>query len=96
LCIARALAAAPDVLLLDEPCSALDPIATAQIEDLLIALKEQCAIVIVTHNLQQAARVADDTAFLLQGRLVEFAGTRQLFVNPAQRETQAYVTGRFG
>jgi phosphate transport system ATP-binding protein len=96
LCIARALAANPEVLLLDEPCSALDPIATAKIEALLADLKSECTIVIVTHNLQQAARVSEYTAFLLDGQLVEFATTRDLFVTPRSERTEAYVTGRFG
>lgn len=96
LCIARALAANPEILLLDEPCSALDPIATAKIEALLMDLKSECTIVIVTHNLQQAARVSEHTAFLLDGQLVEFATTRDLFVRPRDEKTEAYVTGRFG
>jgi phosphate transport system ATP-binding protein len=96
LCIARALAVDPEVLLLDEPCSALDPIATAKIEDLIFQLKGSCTIVIVTHNMQQAARVADNTGFFLLGRLVEFASTTVIFKNPAKQETEDYVTGRFG
>ena len=96
LCIARALANRPDVLLMDEPCSALDPIATAKIEELIVELKREYTIVIVTHNMQQAARVSDRTAFLEAGRLVEFAETRTLFTNPAQARTEAYITGRFG
>jgi phosphate transport system ATP-binding protein len=96
LCIARALAVNPEVLLLDEPCSALDPIATAKIEDLLLAIKEQCTIVIVTHNMQQAARVADTTGFFLMGRLIEFDKTEVIFKNPAKKETEDYITGRFG
>jgi phosphate transport system ATP-binding protein len=96
LCIARALAVNPEVLLLDEPCSALDPIATAKIEDLLVGLKEQCTIVIVTHNMQQAARVADTTGFFLLGRLIEHDKTDIVFKNPAKRETEDYITGRFG
>jgi phosphate transport system ATP-binding protein len=96
LCIARALAVDPEVLLLDEPCSALDPIATAKIEDLIFQLKGSCTIVIVTHNMQQAARVADNTGFFLLGRLVEFASTTVIFKNPAKKETEDYVTGRFG
>ena len=96
LCIARALAVNPEVLLLDEPCSALDPIATAKIEDLLVTLKEQCTIVIVTHNMQQAARVADTTGFFLMGRLIEHDKTDVIFKNPARRETEDYITGRFG
>jgi phosphate transport system ATP-binding protein len=96
LCIARALAVDPEVLLLDEPCSALDPIATAKIEDLLFALKRNCTIVIVTHNMQQAARVAEHTGFFLMGRLIEFDQTRVLFTKPGRKETEDYITGRFG
>jgi len=96
LCIARALAVNPEVLLLDEPCSALDPIATAKIEDLLLAIKDQCTIVIVTHNMQQAARVADTTGFFLMGKLIEFDKTEVIFKNPAKKETEDYITGRFG
>jgi phosphate transport system ATP-binding protein len=96
LCIARALAVDPEVLLLDEPCSALDPIATSKIEDLLFTLKTQCTIVIVTHNMQQAARVADKTGFFLLGRLIEFDKTDVIFKNPSKKETEDYITGRFG
>jgi len=96
LCIARALAVDPEVLLLDEPCSALDPIATAKIEELLFSLKENCTLVIVTHNMQQAARVAEFTGFFLLGRLVEFNRTEVIFERPAKRETEDYITGRFG
>jgi phosphate transport system ATP-binding protein len=96
LCIARALAVEPEVLLLDEPCSALDPIATAKIEELLFSLKPSCTIVIVTHNMQQAARVADHTGFFLLGRLIEFDETKTLFKKPARKETEDYITGRFG
>jgi phosphate transport system ATP-binding protein len=96
LCIARALANRPEVLLMDEPCSALDPIATARVEELIFELKRDYTIVIVTHNMQQAARVSDRTAFLEAGRLVEFAETRTLFTNPARPRTEAYITGRFG
>jgi phosphate transport system ATP-binding protein len=96
LCIARALAVNPEVLLLDEPCSALDPIATAKIEELMFGLKDQCTMVIVTHNMQQAARVADFTGFFLLGRLIEFDQTDVIFKNPARRETEDYITGRFG
>ncbi len=96
LCIARGLAVNPEVLLLDEPCSALDPIATAKIEDLLVGLKDQCTIVIVTHNMQQAARVADNTGFFLLGRLIEHDRTDVIFKNPSKRETEDYITGRFG
>jgi phosphate transport system ATP-binding protein len=96
LCIARALAVDPEVLLLDEPCSALDPISTAKIEELLFVLKKQCTIVIVTHNMQQAARVADYTGFFLMGKLIEFDETKQMFTKPAKKETEDYITGRFG
>ena len=96
LCIARALAVNPEVLLLDEPCSALDPIATAKIEDLIFQLKSSCTIVIVTHNMQQAARVAEYTGFFLLGKLIEFDSTTVIFKTPAKRETEDYVTGRFG
>jgi phosphate transport system ATP-binding protein len=96
LCIARALAVDPEVLLLDEPCSALDPIATAKIEDLLLSLRHQCTQVIVTHNMQQAARVADFTGFFLLGRLIEFNETAIIFKSPSQRQTEDYITGRFG
>src|SRR5580692_7454057 len=96
LCIARALAVDPEVLLLDEPCSALDPIATAKIEELIFELKKDCTIVIVTHNMQQAARVADNTGFFLLGKLIEFGPTRTIFYKPAKKETEDYVTGRFG
>jgi phosphate transport system ATP-binding protein len=96
LCIARALAVDPEVLLLDEPCSALDPIATAKIEDLLFTLKDQCTIVIVTHNMQQAARVADRTGFFLLGKLIEYNTTEIIFKTPAKQETEDYITGRFG
>ncbi len=96
LCIARALAVDPEVLLLDEPSSALDPIATAKIEDLLFTIKESCTVVIVTHNMQQAARVADYTGFFLLGRFIEFNRTEALFKTPARKETEDYITGRFG
>jgi len=96
LCIARALAVDPEVILLDEPCSALDPVSTAKIEELLFQLKENCTIVIVTHNMQQAARVSDFTAFMLIGELIEFNPTPQLFTTPADPRTEAYITGRFG
>lgn len=96
LCIARALAVQPEVLLLDEPCSALDPIATAKIEDLLFDLKDRYTIVIVTHNMQQAARVADYTAFMYLGELVEFGATKAIFENPEKELTEKYITGRFG
>jgi phosphate transport system ATP-binding protein len=96
LCIARALAVRPEILLMDEPASALDPIATQRIEELIFRLKQQYTIVIVTHNLQQAARVSDVTAFFWLGRLVETGPTAQIFTNPAQKLTEDYVTGRFG
>jgi len=96
LCIARALANQPEVLLLDEPCSALDPIATQRIEELLYELKRDLTIVIVTHNLQQAARVSDTTAFFYLGRLVEYDTTERIFTSPRQEQTEAYITGRFG
>ena len=96
LCIARALAVEPEVILMDEPCSALDPIATARIEALVHELKDRYTIVIVTHNMQQAARVSDYTAFLYLGRLIEFGPTQQIFTNPRQKETEDYITGRFG
>ncbi|MBI3595641.1 MAG: phosphate ABC transporter ATP-binding protein [Nitrospirae bacterium] len=96
LCIARALAVEPEVLLLDEPCSALDPIATARIEELLLDLKKSYTIVIVTHNMQQAARVSDSTGFFLLGELIEFGETREIFTNPKDRKTEDYITGRFG
>jgi phosphate transport system ATP-binding protein len=96
LCIARAIAVEPEVLLMDEPCSALDPIATAKIEELMAELKASYTIVIVTHNMQQAARVSDYTGFLLLGELAEFGVTRQLFTNPRDKRTEDYITGRFG
>ena len=96
LCIARALAIHPEALLMDEPCSALDPVATAKIEDLIFELKKGMTIVIVTHNMQQAARVAEYTAFMYLGRLVEFDRTRNLFEKPAEELTENYITGRFG
>ena len=96
LCIARALAVEPEVLLLDEPCSALDPISTAKIEELLVELKSLTTIVIVTHNMQQAARVSDFTAFLLNGQIIEFNPTPHLFTTPSDPRTEAYITGRFG
>jgi phosphate transport system ATP-binding protein len=96
LCIARALAAEPEVLLMDEPCSALDPVATAKIESLVAELKSQYTLVIVTHNMQQAGRVADNTAFLYLGKLVEVGPTEELFERPKERLTEQYITGRFG
>ncbi len=96
LCIARAIAAEPEVLLMDEPCSALDPIATGKVEELIYELRGKYTLVIVTHNMQQAARVSDYTAFMYLGRLVEYGPTNSIFVNPHLKETEAYVTGRFG
>ncbi len=96
LCIARALAVQPEILLMDEPTSALDPKATARVEDLISELRGRYTIVIVTHNMQQAARVSDLTAFFYEGLLIEFGATEQLFTNPAQKQTEAYITGRFG
>jgi len=96
LCIARALAVEPEVILMDEPASALDPISTAKIEELIYELKRNYTIVIVTHNMQQAARVSDETGFFLNGRLVEFSETKKLFTAPTKRETEDYITGRFG
>ncbi len=96
LCIARAIAVEPEVLLMDEPCSALDPIATARIEELIQDLKREYTIVIVTHNLQQAARVSDSTAFLYLGKLVEFDKTEKIFTTPSSKQTEDYITGRFG
>src|ERR1700728_293820 len=94
LCVARALAVEPEVLLMDEPCSALDPISTARIEELLLELKSGYTIVIVTHNMQQAARTADFTSFMYQGDLIEFGDTNHIFTNPTRRETEDYITGR--
>ncbi len=96
LCIARVLAVQPEVLLMDEPCSALDPISTANIEDLIIELKKDYSIVIVTHNMQQAARISDKTGFFLSGRLIEFSKTSDIFENPRDKRTEDYITGRFG
>jgi phosphate transport system ATP-binding protein len=96
LCIARALAVEPDVILMDEPCSALDPIATAKIEDLINELKKEYTVVIVTHNMQQAARISDFTGFMYLGELIEFGRTRQVFENPKEDLTERYITGRFG
>jgi len=96
LCIARALAVEPEVILFDEPCSAIDPIATAKIEDLIQELKQIYTVVIVTHNMQQAARVSDNTAFMMLGELIEFDKTERIFTNPSQKLTEDYITGRFG
>jgi phosphate transport system ATP-binding protein len=96
LCIARALAVEPEVILFDEPCSALDPISTSKIEDLMIELKQKYTLVIVTHNMQQAARVSDHTAFFLYGKLIEFGETNQIFKKPNEKSTEDYIIGRFG
>jgi phosphate transport system ATP-binding protein len=96
LCIARAIAVEPDVILLDEPCSALDPIATAKIEELMLELKESYTLIVVTHNMQQASRVSDYTAFLYLGELIEYQETEKLFINPIMKQTEDYITGRFG
>ncbi|OJV26400.1 MAG: phosphate ABC transporter ATP-binding protein [Verrucomicrobia bacterium 61-8] len=96
LCIARAIANRPEVLLMDEPCSALDPIATAKVEDLIHELKKEFTIVIVTHNMQQATRCSDKTAFFYLGKLIEFDETQKIFTNPSEKQTEDYITGRFG
>jgi len=96
LCIARALAVDPQIVLMDEPCSALDPIATAKIEELIHDLKREYTIVIVTHNMQQAGRCSDHTAFFYLGRLIEFGPTSKIFSNPGEKQTEDYITGRFG
>ena len=96
LCIARVVAVAPHIVLLDEPCSSLDPVATQRIEQLMIQLRDKYTIVIVTHNMQQAARVSHDTAFMLLGELIEFDKTEKIFTNPSKKETEDYVSGRFG
>jgi len=96
LCIARAIAVEPEVLLMDEPTSAIDPVATAKIEELVAALKERYTIVIVTHNMQQAARISDFTVFFYEGYIIEFGETRQIFTNPRMKQTEDYITGRFG
>ncbi len=96
LCIARALATEPDVLLFDEPTSALDPISTAKIEELILQLKNRITVIIVTHNMQQAARISDRTGFMMLGELIEFGRTDKIFTNPAERLTEEYITGRFG
>ena len=96
LCIARAIAISPEVILMDEPCSALDPIATARIEELIDELRLRFCIIIVTHSMQQAARVSQKTAFFNLGELVEFGDTENIFTNPAEQRTQDYITGRFG
>jgi phosphate transport system ATP-binding protein len=96
LCIARTIAVRPEVILMDEPCSALDPIATLKIEELIGELKERYTIIIVTHNMQQAGRVSDSTAFFYMGELIEHGSTKQIFTNPEQKQTEDYITGRFG
>jgi phosphate transport system ATP-binding protein len=96
LCIARAIANAPEIILMDEPCSALDPISTSKIEDLIHELKQQFTIAIVTHNMQQASRVSDRTAFFYLGKLIEYDKTQRIFSNPSQKQTEDYITGRFG
>jgi len=96
LCIARALAVEPEIVLMDEPCSALDPIATAKVEELIRVLRSDYTIVIVTHNMQQAGRCSDNTAFFYLGRLIEFVTTTKMFSQPSQRQTEDYITGRFG
>ncbi len=96
LCIARALAVSPEVILLDEPTSALDPISTGKIEDLLLTLKDKYSIIIVTHNMQQATRISDKTAFFLHGEIVEYAETERMFSMPQDKRTEDYITGRFG
>jgi phosphate transport system ATP-binding protein len=96
LCIARALAVKPEIILMDEPCSALDPIATAKVEELIDELKEQFTIVIVTHNMQQATRCSEVTAFFYLGTLIEFGQTGKIFTNPSQKQTEDYISGRFG
>ncbi|MFN3532683.1 MAG: phosphate ABC transporter ATP-binding protein PstB [Candidatus Brocadia sp.] len=96
ICIARAIAVEPEIILLDEPCSALDPIATAKIEDMLVELKKDYTVIIVTHNMQQAARISDYTGFFMLGELVEFNVTTEIFTNPREKQTEDYITGRFG
>ena len=96
LCIARSIAIEPDIILMDEPCSALDPIATAAIEELILELKKDFTVVIVTHSMSQAARISDYTGFMYLGRLVEFGKTDQIFSNPKEKLTERYITGRFG
>ena len=96
LCIARAIAVGPEILLMDEPCSALDPASTARVEDLIFELRKQYTIVIVTHNMQQAARCSDRTAFFFEGKIIEEADTEQIFTKPQQQQTEDYVTGKFG
>ena len=95
LCIARAIAAAPEVVLMDEPTSAIDPVATLKIEELMDSLRNKFTIVIVTHNMQQAARISDNTAFFFKGKIVEYGATNQIFTNPTEKQTEEYITGRF-
>jgi phosphate transport system ATP-binding protein len=96
ICLARLLAIEPEVILMDEPCSALDPIATGKVEELMIELKKRYTIVIVTHNMQQAARVSDFSGYMLLGDMIEFDSTNRIFTNPADRRTEEYITGRYG
>jgi phosphate transport system ATP-binding protein len=96
LCIARAIATEPELILMDEPCSAIDPVATAKIEDLIVTLRDNYTVVLVTHNMQQAARVSDFTAFFYKGHIVEFGPTKEVFTNPTEKKTEDYITGRFG
>ena len=96
LCIARAIAIQPEIILMDEPASALDPLATSRVEDLILSLKKEFTIVIVTHNMQQAARISDYTAFFYLGELIEYDTTNKIFTNPARKQTEDYITGRFG
>jgi len=96
LCIARAIAVEPDLILMDEPCSAIDPVATSKIEDLIETLRDSYTVVLVTHNMQQAARVSDFTAFFYKGHIVEFGATKKIFTNPENQQTEDYITGRFG
>ena len=96
LCIARTLAVEPEIILMDEPCSALDPVATARVEELILGLKEKYTIVVVTHNMQQAGRISDETAFFNLGRLIEYDDTKKIFINPSNKQTEDYISGKFG
>ena len=96
LCIARTLAVDPEIILMDEPCSALDPVATGRVEELILSLKDRYTIVVVTHNMQQAARISDYTAYMYLGKLIEFDATNKIFTNPSKKETEDYITGKFG
>ena len=96
LCIARTLAVEPEIILMDEPCSALDPVATARVEELILGLKEKYTIVVVTHNMQQAGRISDETAFFNLGRLIEYDDTKKIFINPSKKQTEDYISGKFG